>query len=98
MAIEKKVKHKYFQDVIDGKKRFEVRLADFDASPGDTLVLKEQDEETNELTGREIECEILYDLNTKEVEKFYSKEDIEKHGLFILAIRKKFDHGNENDN
>jgi len=53
------------------------------------LVLKEQ--ENDELTGREIECEVLYEFNTKDIERFYKKEDIEKHGLAILAIRKKFD-------
>ena len=42
MKIEKKVKEKYFKEVVDGKKRFEVRLADFDCEPGDTIVLKEQ--------------------------------------------------------
>ena len=92
MRIEKKVKHKYFEDIIDGRKRFEVRLADFECKPGDIIVLKEQDEETNEVTDREIECEVLYKLNTKDIEKFYSKEEIDKHGLVILAIRKSFNH------
>jgi len=90
--IEKKVKKEYFEAIIDGRKRFEVRLADFECNPGDTLVLQEQDPKTNELTGREIECEVLYDFNTKDIEKFYSKDDIEKHGLAVLAIRKKYNH------
>jgi len=87
--VEKKVQKEYFDAIIDGRKRFEVRLADFDCEPGDILVLKEQ--ENDELTGREIECEVLYEFNTKDIERFYKKEDIEKHGLAILAIRKKFD-------
>lgn len=88
MKIKKKVQSKYFKDILDGKKRFEVRLADFKCKPGDDIVLLEQKDKT--LTGRKIECELLYKLNTKEVEKFYKKEDIEKYGLLILAIRKKF--------
>lgn len=40
-----------------------------------------------ELTGRQIECEVLYKFNTKEMERFHSKEEIEKYGLVILAIR-----------
>lgn len=87
--VEKKVQKEYFEAIIEGRKRFEVRLADFDCEPGDLLVLKEQT--GDELTGREIECEVLYEFNTKDIEKFYSKKDIEKHGLAILAIRKKFD-------
>jgi len=89
--VEKKVQKEYFDAIIDGRKRFEVRLADFDCEPGDILVLKEQKQGSEELTGREIECEVLYEFNTKDVEKFYKKEEIEKHGLAILAIRKKFE-------
>lgn len=95
MRIEKKVKNKYFEAVADGRKRFEVRLADFECSPGDLLVLKEQDEKTNNLTGRELECELLYKFNTKDLERFYSKEDIEKQGLIVLAIRKSYKHKKE---
>ena len=90
MKIEKKVQQKYFEAVSEGKKGFEVRLADFECQPGDTLVLKEQKQGTSELTGREIECEVLYKFNTKEMEKFHTKEEIEKHGFAVLAIRKKF--------
>jgi len=91
MKVTKKVQQKYFEDLADGKKRFEVRLGDFKCKPGDTLVLQEQKQGTSELTGREIDCEVLYKFNTKDVEKFYKKEDIEKHGLVILAVRKKHD-------
>lgn len=92
MKFTKKVQEKYFNDIIDGRKRFEIRLDDFQSKPGDILVLEEQKTDSKELTGRKIDCEVLYKINTKEVEKFYSKEDIEKYGLVILAIRKKFDH------
>ncbi len=91
MIITKKVQKEYFEAIMDGRKRFEVRLADFKAQLGDTLVLKEQDSK-NILTGREITCEILYHFNTKEIEKFYSKKDIDKYGLAVLAVRKKYAH------
>ena len=90
MKIEKKVQQEYFENVTEGKKRFEVRLADFKCKSGDTLVLKEQKQGTKELTGRKIECEILYKFNTKNMDKFHTKEEIEKYGFAILAIRKKF--------
>ncbi len=89
MEIIKKVQSNYFEDILDGRKRFEVRLADFQCEPGDTIVLLEQ--KGQELTGRKIDCELLYKLNTKAVEKFYTKEDIDKYGLLILAVRKKYD-------
>ena len=88
-TIKKKVQEKYFKAVADGKKRFEVRLADFKCKPGDVLILEEQKRNTKNLTGRKIECEVLYKFNTKDIEKFYSKKDIKKHGLVILTIRKK---------
>jgi ASC-1-like (ASCH) protein len=90
MKIIKKVQEKYFNEVKEGRKRFEIRLADFKCKQGDTLVLKEQKQGTKILTGRQIELEILYKLNTKKIEKFYSRQDIEKYGLLIMGIRKKY--------
>ena len=90
MRIVKKVQEKYFKDIVDGKKRFEVRLADFKCKPGDTLVLHEQKKGTNKPTDRKVEMELLYRLNTKTVEKFYSEKDIKKYGLLILAVRRKY--------
>jgi len=77
---------------MDDRKRFEVRLADFKCKPGDTLVLKEQKQGTRELTGRQREFEILSTLNTKDIKKFHTKEEIEKYGFMFLSIRKKYKH------
>jgi len=91
MKIFKKVQQEYFEAIIEGRKKFEVRLADFTCSPGDTLILQEQKQGTNELTGREIKCEVLYNFNTKDMKKLHTKEEIEKYGFVVLAIRKKFE-------
>lgn len=45
MKILKKVKHEYFEAIMEGRKSFEIRLADFKYKPGDTLVLLEQKKE-----------------------------------------------------
>lgn len=37
MIIEKKVWPEYFQTILDGKKKFELRIADFECNVGDTL-------------------------------------------------------------
>lgn len=93
MKIYKKVQKEYFEAIVEGRKRFEIRLADFECKDGDTIVLQEQKPGTSELTGREINCEVLYNFNTKIMEKFHTKEEIDKHGFVVLAIRKKFEFG-----
>jgi hypothetical protein len=94
MKIIKKIKKQYFEAILDNRKQFEIRLGDFECKDGDVVELQEQEENTNELTGRTIDCEVVYKINTKEAEKFYSKEDIEKHGLIILGIRRHYDFNN----
>lgn len=38
--IHKKVWQEYFEQIISGKKKFELRLADFKVNEGDILVLE----------------------------------------------------------
>ena len=90
MKIVKKVQQKYFEDVSEGKKGFEVRLANFKCKPGDIFTLKEQKQGTKRLTGRKLDCEVLYKFNTKIMTKFHTKKELDKYGLVILAIRKKY--------
>ena len=87
-VIKKKCFKEYFEAVESGKKRFEVRLADFECKPGDVLLLQEQDENSKELTGRELSCEVLFRFDTKDMEKFHSKQEIEKYGLMVLSTKK----------
>ena len=63
--IEKKIWPEYFQKILDGDKKYELRLNDFDCQIGDILVLKEWNPETKEYTGRELEKEITFVLKTK---------------------------------
>ncbi len=86
MRIEKKVWPEFFQKILDGTKTLELRLADFECSPGDILVLKEFNPETKEYTKRVLEKEVTYVIKTKEV-KFWPKEDIEKYGLQVISFK-----------
>lgn len=85
MRIEKKIWPKFYDAVESGEKKFELRLADFECKPGDTLVLKEWDPKKKKYTGRELEKRINYVMKTKNLE-FYSREDVEKHGLQVLQL------------
>jgi len=86
MKIEKKIWPKFFQQIIDGNKAFELRLADFECKPGDILVLREWNPETKEYTGRVIEKKAVSVLKTKDI-KFWPKEDVEKYGFQIISLK-----------
>ena len=86
MNIEKKVWPKYFQAILDGKKNYELRLADWECNEGDTLILKEWDPETKEYTGREASKKVKYVAKFKIDDLFWPKEEIEKHGLQIISL------------
>lgn len=86
MVIEKKVLPKYFQAILDGDKTFEVRLADFECNEGDTLILKEWDEDTLSYTGRELEKKISFIVRTKDLD-FWKPEEIEEHGYQIIGFK-----------
>lgn len=85
--IKKKIWPEYFNDVETGKKKFELRLNDFDIEEGDILLLEEWDPETKEYTGRSIEKKVNYILQFKPDElSFWSKKDVEQHGLKIISF------------
>ncbi len=87
MRHEKKVWTPWFQWILDGKKHYEMRLADWDCAPGDELVLKEWDQEKQEYTGREMTKTVSRVARTKDliIEQWWSKEDIEKYGFQIIS-------------
>jgi hypothetical protein len=85
MRIEKKTWPEFFQAILDGRKTFELRLADFDCKPGDVLVLREWDPKTKTYTGRTIEKAVAYVLKTKDV-KFWPKEEVEKYGFQVIVF------------
>lgn len=86
MKIEKKVWPKYFQAIIEGKKNYELRLADWKCKEGDTLILKEWNPKTKNYTGREITKKVKYVVKFKIDNLFWPKEDIEKYGLQIISL------------
>ncbi|RME30877.1 DUF3850 domain-containing protein [Candidatus Woesearchaeota archaeon] len=86
MRHEKKIWPKYFQKILEGKKTYELRLADWACNEGDILVLREWDPETKAYTGRVIEKEVTYVSKTKDV-TFWPKEAVERYGYQIIAFR-----------
>jgi len=83
--IEKKIWPKYFEAVKTGKKKFELRLADFKIKKGDILVLEEWDPKKKEYTGRKIKRKVKYLLKFK-LNDFGQKKKIERRGLYVIQF------------
>jgi len=85
--IKKKIWPKYFELISSGKKRFELRLADFDIQEGDTLILEEWNPETKEYTGRTIEKKIDYILRFN-LDAFGQEQEIKDKGMLVIQFEK----------
>jgi len=83
--IKKKIHPKYFQLVKSGKKRFELRLADFSIKSGDTFVLAEWDPKKKIFTGQEIRKKVKYVLKFK-LDDFGQAKEIKKSGLLVIQF------------
>ena len=60
MEIPKKVWPEYFEAVLSGQKKYELRLNDFEIKVGDILILAEWDPLTKSYTGRKINKKVTY--------------------------------------
>lgn len=85
--IVKKTWPDLFELILSGDKNFDLRLRDEVYNIGDILVLKEWDPKTKKYTGRKIEKKITFVLSSNEINKFWSKEEIDKHGFQIVSFK-----------
>jgi hypothetical protein len=84
--IHKKIWPAYFDDVASGKKKFELRLHDFDVNEGDTLVLEEWDPDTKEYTGRSVEKRVTCVSKFAIDDLFWPEEEIKEKGMQIISL------------
>ncbi len=84
-TIKKKIWPEYFELVSSGKKKFELRLADFDVNEGDFLILEEWDPKSKEYTGRTIEKKVSFLLKFK-LDDFGQEQEIKEKGLFVIQL------------
>lgn len=87
-TIHKKIWQEFFKEIVSGKKKLELRLADFEIHEGDSLVLEEWDKDKKEYTGRKVEVVATYILKTKG-QTFWLPEEVEKHGFQIIQFEPK---------
>jgi ASC-1-like (ASCH) protein len=84
-VIKKKCWPEYFEAIKSGKKRFEIRAADFKIREGDTLVLEEWDPKTKSYTGRKIKKKVGYVLFYR-LNEFNREEQIKRHGFYAIQL------------
>jgi len=83
--IKKKTWPKLFKLVKSGKKKFDLRLADFEVREGDTLVLEEYDPKKKQYTGRKIQKKVKFVLKVK-LNDFGQEKEIIKRGVYIIQL------------
>lgn len=86
IRVEKKAWPELFEKVRTGEKNFDVRLNNFKCKSGDILVLREWDPILQKYTGRIIEKKVRFVLRTKDVRKFWTKEEIKKYGFQVIGF------------
>jgi len=84
-VIHKKSYNPYFEKVMRGEKKFDLRLADFEVSSGDVIVFEEYDEATRQPTGRVSEHRVGYVLRTKDL-NYWTPEQIAESGLVVMQL------------
>jgi ribosomal protein S17 len=85
MEIHKKAWPELFQKVLEGKKKFDIRLADFDVKEGDVLILEEYNPKTKEYTGRSIKKKVSFVMKWNPL-NVHSSEEIKKQGLLGIGL------------
>lgn len=84
-VIKKKTWPKLFKLVKSGKKKFDLRLADFRVREGDTLILEEYDPKKKKYTGRKIQKKVKFVLKVK-LNDFGQEKEIIKRGVYIIQF------------
>lgn len=86
--IKKKIWSEYFEAILSGKKKYELRLNDFEINEGDTLILEEWNPEIKDYTGRKAEKKVTSVSRFKldELELFWPPEQIEEKGIQIISL------------
>ena len=87
MIHHKKTWPDFFQMLRDGKKKFDVRLADFEVNEGDTIIFEEWDPEMKAYSGRTLEMKVTFQIKTKDL-PYWSEEDVDKYGFTVMQVEK----------
>ena len=84
-VIKKKILPAYFKLIKQGKKKFELRLADFKLKTGDIFIMEEWDPKKRQYTGQKMKKKVKYILKFN-LDTFGQKEEIIKKGLYVIQF------------
>lgn len=85
MIIKKKIWPENFEKMLEGKKKFDLRLADFSLKEGDTLIFEEYNPIKKQYTGRTIK-KIVKNLNIWNPTKAHTSDEIKKYGFYEIEL------------
>lgn len=85
-TIKKKIWPEYFDAIISGKKKYELRLNDFDIAEGDDLVLEEWDPKTKQYSGRSVIKKVTYVGKFKIDDLFWPENEIKEKGIQVISL------------
>ncbi len=86
MEIKKKCWPQLFQSILECKKNFDIRLADFEIKDDDTIVYEEWDPKTKKYSGRNLKKQVK-NIRKFKVTDFNSINDIEKYGHYAIEFK-----------
>lgn len=85
--FNKKISPEHFEAILSGKKKYELRLNEFDIKEGDTLVLEEWTLDTPRIrTGRTLEKQVTMVNKFRIDELFWPEEEVREKGLQIISF------------
>jgi hypothetical protein len=87
-TIIKKIDTEWFEMILSGKKKFELRLADFDIEEGDTLRLEEWvgEKQNRKPTGRVIEKVVTYVQKPNLQEWIKQQPELLNKSFFVIQF------------
>lgn len=84
-VIIKKTWPRLFEDVLTGRKKFDLRVNDFEVKEGDTLILEEWNPKTKQYTGRKVTKTVSYILKMKP-DSFGQEEEVKSKGIIVMQL------------
>jgi hypothetical protein len=84
-VVHKKTWPEEFALVLEGKKNFDLRVADFAIAEGDVLVLEEWDPMSESYTGRSIEKKVGF-VKKFNLDEYGQAAEVAAKGFFVIEL------------